>query len=120
MALNLINVATITGRTALMPGATSSTAFTPAVVGTAGQLIRINSLYAVNTSATTYTATVVITRSSPSGTLHIASALSCAGNTTTVIVIKDSPIYLEEVTDQLFAHGSHADLKFIVSYEILA
>ncbi len=117
MALNLVNVATITGKTAVLTGFLSTTVFEPSVTAAANQLVKLNSLYAVNTSATPYTATVDILRGS---TLHpIASALACAANTTTVIVIKDSPIYLEE-GDVLKAFGSNAAIKMIASYDLLA
>ena len=119
MALNLVNVATITGLTSILlnPG-TSSTAFVPTVTPAAGTLIRLNSVYVCNTTSGSLTASLFINRS---GTDHaLASALACAANTTTVIVIKDSPVYLEETTDILEAAGSATGLSFTASYELLA
>ena len=119
MALNLVNVATITGLTSILlnPG-TSSTTFVPPVTAAAGKLIRLNSVYVCNTTGGSLNASLFITRGSTDHAL--ASALVCAANTTTVIVIKDSPIYLEESTDTLKAFASATGLSFTASYELLA
>jgi hypothetical protein len=119
MALNLVNVATITGSTSiLLNPTTSSTAFSPSVTPAAGKLIRLNSVYVCNTTSGALTANLFLNRS---GTDHaLASSLACAANTTTVIVIKDSPIYLEETTDILKASGSATGLSFTASYDLLA
>ncbi len=118
MALNLVNVATITGMTSILLNPTSSTTFVPPVTPAAGKLIRLNSVYVCNTTSGALTASLFINRS---GTDHaLASSLSVAANTTTVIVIRESPIYLEETTDILEAAGSATGLSFTASYELLA
>ena len=121
MALNLAAIATITAKTAylLNPG-TSLVVFVPTVTGAANQVIKINSVYVANTTAGSLNATVSVVRTTISGTFNLCTALAVAANTTTVVVTKDSPIYLEEDNDVLKAFGSASGLTFTVSYEILA
>ncbi len=118
MALNLVNVATITGKTGILLNPTSILVFAgTSITPGANQLIRLNSVYVCNTTSGNLTANLFINRSSADHAL--ASSLACAANTTTVIVIKDSPIYLEE-GDTLKASGNLTGLSFTASYDLLA
>jgi len=122
MALNLAAIATITAKTAYChnPG-TSLTAFAPVMTTVTNQVLKINSVYVANTTAGNLTATLsVIRTANPAGTFNLCTALAVNANTTTVVVTKDSPIYLEEANDVLQAFGSATGLTFTVSYEILA
>ena len=122
MALNLAAIATITAKTAYLvnPG-TSLVVFVPSVTGATNQVLKINSVYVANTTAGNLTATLsVIRTANPAGTFNLCTALAVAANTTTVVVTKDSPIYLEEDNDVLKAFGSATGLTFTVTYEILA
>ena len=131
MALNLAAIATITAKTAYLVAPTSATSiFTGSLpvltLPTTGQVYKINSLYAANTGAGTYTVDVFIKRIivSPSSTtsIYLAKSLSIATGITTVVITKDSPIYLEETTDDIhvLCAGSSPTVTFTVSYEILA
>ena len=121
MALNLAAIATITAKTAFLQNPTTSlTVFVPTITGASNQVVKINSVYATNTTAGNINATVSVVRASPSGTFPLCTALVVNANTTTVVVTKDSPIYLEEANDVLQAFGSVPGLTFTVSYEILA
>ncbi len=117
MPLNLAAIATITAKTSV--NANTGTANTIITAPSANTVVKINSLYAANTGAGTYTVTVHILRSTP---FYIASTVSVATATTTVLITKDSPIYLEETTDTLVVvcAGSTPTVTFTVSYEILA
>ena len=122
MALNLAAIATITAKTSYLhnPG-TSLVVFVPTVTGAANQVIKINSVYVANTTAGSLNATLSVVRTAnPAGTFNLCTALVVAANTTTVVVTKDSPVYLEEANDVLQALGSATGLTFTVSYEILA
>ena len=131
MALNLAAIATITAKTAFLIAPTTAASiftgsFPPLTLAPADQVYKINSLYAANTGAATYTVDVFIRRIivSPSATydMYLARSLSIATGITTVVITKDSPIYLEESTDNLFVlcAGSSPTVTFTVSYEILA
>ena len=120
MALNLAAIATITAKTSI--SVNTATAASIIAAPSASTVVKINSLYAANTGSGTYTADVYIVRSSPSATIYIAKSLSILTATTTVVITKDSPIYLEETTDVLWVvcAGSTPTVTFTVSYEILA
>lgn len=131
MALNLVNVATITAKTAFHDNTGTAVSILtaslpPLTLPITGQVYKINSLYAANTGSGTYTVTVYIKRIivSPSSTelIYLANTLSLATGTTTVIVTKDAPVYLEELTDDLFVQcvGSTPTVTFTVSYDVLS
>ena len=129
MALNLAAIATITAKTAYLIAPTSATSiFTGSLpvltLPTTGQVYKINSLYAANTGSGTYTVDVFIKRtiSSSSVSIYLAKSLSIATGITTVVITKDSPIYLEETTDDIhvLCAGTSPTVTFTVSYEILA
>ena len=115
MALNLAAIATITGLSAVHVNA-STTIGTLLATPVANTVHKLNSLYVANTT-TVLTADVYITRSAVLG--YICKTLSVAANTTTVVITKDSPIYMEP-GDVLFVVGSATGLVFTVSYETLA
>ena len=129
MALNLAAITTITAKTAYLVAPVSATSiFTGSLpvltLPTSGQVYKINSLYAANTGAGTYTVDVFIKRtiSSSPVSIYLAKSLSIATGITTVVITKDSPIYLEETTDDIhvLCAGSSPTVTFTVSYEILA
>jgi len=129
MALNLAAIATITAKTAYLVAPVSATSiFTGSLpvltLPTSGQVYKINSLYAANTGAGTYTVDVFIKRtiSASPVSIYLAKSLSIATGITTVVITKDSPIYLEETTDDIhvLCAGSSPTVTFTVSYEILA
>ena len=129
MALNLAAIATITAKTAYLVAPVSATSiFTGSLpvltLPTSGQVYKINSLYAANTGAGTYTVDVFIKRtiSNSPVSIYLAKSLSIATGITTVVITKDSPIYLEETTDDIhvLCAGSSPTVTFTVSYEILA
>ena len=118
MALNLAAIATITAKTSVH--ANTGTLNTIITAPSANTVVKINSLYAANTGAGTYTVDVYVVRSSNS--FYLAKSLSIATAITTVVITKDSPIYLEETNDTLvvLCAGSTPTVTFTVSYEILA
>jgi len=129
MALNLAAIATITAKTAYLVAPVSATSiFTGSLpvltLPTSGQVYKINSLYAANTGAGTYTVDVFIKRtiSNSPVSIYLAKSLSIATGITTVVITKDSPIYLEETTDDIhvLCAGTSPTVTFTVSYEILA
>ena len=124
MALNLAAIATITAKTSI--SVNTATAASIIAAPSASTVVKINSLYAANTGSGTYTVDVFIKRiiASPSSTtsIYLAKSLSIATGITTVVITKDSPIYLEETTDDIhvLCAGTSPTVTFTVSYEILA
>jgi len=124
MALNLAAISTITAKTAYLVAPTAAAVIIAAPSASPATVVKINSLYAANTGSGTYTADVYIIRTvlSVATPIYIAKSLSIATGITTVVITKDSPIYLEETTDVLWVvcAGSSPTVTFTVSYEILA
>ena len=118
MALNLAAIATITAKTSISVNPTTAASIIAAP--SASTVVKINSLYAANTGAGTYTVDVYVVRSA--APFYLAKSLSIATAITTVVITKDSPIYLEETNDTLvvLCAGSTPTVTFTVSYEILA
>lgn len=118
MALNLAAITTITAKTSV--SANTGTAVTIITAPSANTVVKLNSLYAANTGSGTYTVDVYVLRSAAS--FYLAKSLSIATGITTVVITKDSPIYLEETTDTLLVlcAGTTPTVTFTVSYEILS
>ena len=115
-APNIVAVATITGKTVVLLNPTTSpgVSLIPTPVN---QVFKINSIYACNTTTGPLTIDVAVSRSS--GDLYIAKALGISGTLTTIVVSKESAIYMEE-GDVVFAKGSASGITFTASYEIIA
>jgi len=113
-APNIVAVATITGKTTVLLNPTTNTSLIPTPVS---QVFKINSIYACNTTTGPLTVDVFITRSSVD--YYIVKALGISGTLTTIVVSKESSIYMEE-GDVVFAKGSASGITFTASYEIIA
>ena len=113
-APNIVAVATITGKTV---GLVNPTTLASLIPTPSNQVFKINSVYACNTTTGPLTIDVAVSRSS--GDLYIAKALGISGTLTTIVVSKESAIYMEE-GDVLKATGSASGITFTASYEIIA
>jgi hypothetical protein len=118
-APNIVNVATITGKTI---GAAVGITATDIVSNTAssGKVFKINTLTIANVdgvSAADITVQVVKTFSGTPSTYRIVNTVSVPADATLVAIAKDTSIYLEE-DDKIQALASAAgDLEVVCSYE---
>lgn len=112
-APNIVNVATITGKTAVQVVGTSATAIV-SNAGGSGKVIKVNALYAGNVDASVnYDLTVDLYRSTTA--YRFGPTITVPAKATLDVLSK--PIYLEE-GDSLRLTGSTANkLEAICSYE---
>ena len=114
-APNIVNVATITGKTAV---ANVTTAAADVVTNSAasGKVFKINSLVVSNidgTSAADITTSVY--RSSVE--YKLAHTISVPADAALVVISKDTSIYLEEGDSLRLTASANGDLQAVCSYE---
>jgi hypothetical protein len=119
-APNIVNVTTITGKTARL--SLSSTSMTALVSNAAssGKVFKINSIVAANVDGTNIVDVTVKVFSEDdiggTGTALISSA-SIPADASLVVLSKDTPIYLEEDRSIGVQASAANDLEVICSYE---
>jgi hypothetical protein len=114
-APNIVNVATIIGKTAV---ANVSTVAADLVDNGAGsnKVFKVNSLYISNIDgAVTADITASVFRSSVE--YRIASTVAVPADATIVLISRDSPIYLEEGDTIRVTASANGDLQAVCSYE---
>jgi len=119
-APNIVNVTTITGKSAVV--SLTSTAATAVVSNAAasGKVFKINSLVVSNVDGTNAADITVSYYSEDDigGTAtQIVSTISVPADATLVVIDKGTSIYLEEDRSIGATAGSASDLKVVVSYE---
>ena len=115
-APNIVNVATITGKTAVLAVTTSATAIVTNSAAS-GQVLKVNALYVSNVDGTNAAdVNVDIFRSSTA--YHIAKTVSVPADATLDIISKS--IYLEEGDTLRLTASANSDLEAVCSYEIIA
>jgi hypothetical protein len=114
---NIVNVTSITGKTAL---AILSTVTANVITNTASS----NSVYKLNTiTLSNYTGVLVAANVSinrNSGTFYLAGALSVPPNSTLVLLAKDTSMYLEEGDVVQANVSANTSISFSSSYEIIS
>jgi hypothetical protein len=112
-APNIVNVATITGKTAVQAVGTSATAIV-SNAGGSGKVIKINALYVSNVDGTSNAdLTVDLYRSSTA--YKIANTVVVPADATLDVISK--AIYLEEGDTLRLTANASGDLEAVCSYE---
>jgi len=112
-APNIVNVATITGKTAVQAVGTSATAIVTNSASS-GKVLKVNALYVSNVDGTNNAdINVDIFRSSTA--YHIAKTVSVPADATIDIISKS--IYLEEGDSLRLTASVASDLEAVCSYE---
>ena len=115
-APNIVNVTTITGKTAVLAVTTSATAIVTNSAAS-GQVLKVNALYVSNVDGTNAAdINVDIFRSSTA--YHIAKTVAVPADATLDIISKS--IYLEEGDTLRLTASANSDLEAVCSYEIIA
>lgn len=117
-APNIVNVTTITGKTAVLAVTTSQTAIVTNS-SNSNSVIKINSLILANINGSSATDSYVgIYRG---GTLYyIAYTVSVPADATLVAISKDANVYLEEGDELRVWAGNNSYLHATCSYEIIS
>ena len=119
-APNIVNVATITGKTATV--ALSSTNATVLVTNAASsnKVFKINMIQVANVDGTNACDVTVDVHSQDDGAgtaYSLVSTASVAADSSMVVLDKNTAIYLEEDKSITATAGTANDLEIIVSYE---
>jgi len=112
-APNIVNVATITGKTAVQAVGTSATAIVTNSASS-GKVFKVNSLYVSNVDGTD-NAEVNIDLFRSSTAYHIAKTLVVPADATIDVLSK--PVYLEEGDALRLTANAASDLEAVCSYE---
>lgn len=114
-APNIVNVATITGKTAVQSVGTSATAIV-SNGASSGQVFKINSLVIANVDGTN-NATVTVDLFRSSTAYHIAKTVTVPADASLVVISKETAIYLEEGDSLRVTASAAGDLQAVCSYE---
>lgn len=115
-APNIVNVATITGKTAGLAVTTSATAIVmnPA---SSGKVFKINSLIISNIDGTAAADITADVYKNQTTAFRIAFTIAVPADATLVIISKDTSIYLEENDSIRLTASANSDLEAVCSYE---
>jgi hypothetical protein len=119
-APNIVNVATITGKTAVVDLTSTSATSVVSNAASSGKVIKINSLIVANVDGTSNADITINLYSAAAlgGTAtQICSTVAVPADSSLVVIDKSSGIYLEEDKSIGATAGSANDLKVICSYE---
>jgi len=112
-APNIVNVTTITGKTAVQAVGTSATAIVTNA-GSSGKVLKVNALYISNVDGEANAdISVDIFRSSTA--YHVAKTLGVPADST--IDIFSKPVYLEEGDSLRLTSSTTGDVEAVCSYE---
>jgi hypothetical protein len=115
-APNIVNVATITGKTAVLAVTTTATAIV-SNGGSSNQVLKINALYVANVDGTNNAEiTVDLFRSSVAYRLAFTVVVPADA----VLDVLSKAIYLEEGDSLRLTANAAGDLEAVCSYEIIA
>jgi len=119
-APNIVNVATITGKTNVVDLTSTSATSVVSNAASSGKVIKINSLIVSNVDGTSNADITINLYSAAAlgGTAtQICSTVAVPADSSLVVIDKSSGIYLEEDKSIGATAGSANDLKVICSYE---
>ena len=119
-APNIVNVATITGKTNVVDLTSTSATSVVSNAASSGKVIKINSLIVANVDGTSNADITINLYSAAAlgGTAtQICSTVTVPADSSLIVIDKSSGIYLEEDNSIGATAGSSNDLKVICSYE---
>lgn len=112
-APNVVNVATITGKTAVQAVGTSATAIVSNSAAS-GKVFKVNALYISNVDGTN-NADINVDLFRSSTAYHIAKTVTVPADASLDVISK--PIYLEEGDSLRLTASAASDLEAVCSYE---
>lgn len=117
-APNIVNVTTITGKTALMAVTTSQTSIV-SNASNSNSVVKINSLIVANIQGSSaYDVNIVVNRGGTS--YYLAYTISVPADASLVAISKDSNIYLEENDSLQIWSNANSVIHATCSYEIIS
>jgi hypothetical protein len=119
-APNIVNVSTITGKTAKVALTTTSQTTLVSNAASSNQVFKINMIQVANVDGTNACDVTVDVHSAASGggtAYSLASTISVPADASLVVLDKNTALYLEENTSITATAGTASDLEVLVSYE---
>lgn len=119
-APNVVNVATITGKTAVVDLSTTNATLVVENPASSGKVFKINSLYVANVdgSAAADVTVSLYSEDNIGGTAtEICKTVVVPADATLIVIDKNSSIYLEEDKSIGATASAASDLKIVCSYE---
>ena len=119
-APNIVNVTTITGKTAVVDLSTTNATAVVSNAASSGKVFKINSLYVSNvdgTSAASVTINLYSEDDIGGTATEICSTVAVPADATLLVIEKSSSIYLEEDKSIGATASAASDLKVVCSYE---
>ena len=119
-APNIVNVTTITGKTAVVDLSTTNATLVVENPAASGKVFKVNSLYVSNVDGTNNAEITISIYSEDNigGTAtEICKTVVVPADATLVVISKDSAIYLEEDKSIGATASVASDLKVVCSYE---
>jgi len=119
-APNIVNVSTITGKTAKVALTTTSATTLVSNAASSNQVFKINMIQVANVDGSNACDVTVDVHSAASGggtAYSLISTASVAADSSLVVLDKNTALYLEENTSITATAGTASDLEVLVSYE---
>ena len=117
-APNIVNVATITGKTDVLNATTSATAITTNSAAS-GEVYKINSIIVANVDGTN-DADITLDLFRSSVAYNFVSTVTVPADSTLVAISKETALYLEEGDSIRATASANGDLQVICSYEVIS
>lgn len=121
VAPNLAAPTTITGKTTYLTLANTSETTLLSNASSSNLALRVTAVTATNTTATAASITLTIYTAASGGTGHfMAGSISVPGNSSIVLVARDSSVWLEENRRLTVTAGTANAIAVVCSYEEVA
>ena len=119
-APNIVNVSTITGKSATVALTTTSQTSLISNAASSGKVFKVNMIQVANVDGTNACDITVDVHSAASGggtAYSLVSTVSVPADASLVVLDKNTALYLEEDRSITATAGTASDLEVIVSYE---
>lgn len=114
-APNIVNVTTITGKTATQAIGTSATAIVSNAAAS-GKVLKINSLLVANVDGVN-NADITVDHYNGTTAYHLAKTITVPADASLVVISKETSIYLQEGESIRLTASAVSDLEAVCSYE---
>ena len=119
-APNIVNVATITGKTAYLSLSNTSATVLVCNAASSGKVFKINNILVANDDGSSSAAITISINSEDNGggtAYKLAHTIDVAADSTLVVLDKNAAIYLEEDRSIVCTASAGNDLDVVCSYE---
>ena len=119
-APNIVNIATLTGKTTYLTPANTTANVLLANAASSNKVFKINMIIATNVDGTSAVDTTIAINSAANGggsSFAIASTISVPADAALIVSDKSTAFYLEEDKSIVVTSGTSAKITYTISYE---